>query len=99
MPQRRIQEWIERMPRHIQRVIELKGDNVYREGVSGGNSDIRPYDRVARKEAYRRRKAGIRPGSEPHSHAGSTAGDEIDLSQGLTDVDDDNEDNAVDDME
>ena len=33
MEQERIQHWIERIVRHIQKVIELEGDNNYREGV------------------------------------------------------------------
>jgi hypothetical protein len=32
MPQKQIQEWIERIPRHIQEVIRLKGGNDYKEG-------------------------------------------------------------------
>jgi len=32
LEQWRIQSWIERIPRHIQEVIRLEGDN-YREGV------------------------------------------------------------------
>jgi hypothetical protein len=32
LEQWRIQQWIERIPRHIQQIIELKGDNNYREG-------------------------------------------------------------------
>ena len=34
--QKRIQEWIERMPRHIAEVIRLRGGNEYREGREGG---------------------------------------------------------------
>ena len=33
MEQERIQCWIEQIVRHIQKVIELEGDNNYREGV------------------------------------------------------------------
>jgi hypothetical protein len=32
MPQRRIQEWIKRIPIHIKEVIRLKGGNEYKEG-------------------------------------------------------------------
>ena len=32
LPQEKIQEWIERIPRHIQEVIRLEGGNEYREG-------------------------------------------------------------------
>lgn len=32
LAQDRIQKWIERIPRHIERVIELEGGNCYREG-------------------------------------------------------------------
>jgi hypothetical protein len=32
LPQERIQQWIERIPTHIQRIIELEGGNEYKEG-------------------------------------------------------------------
>ena len=32
LEQEKIQSWIERIPRHIQKVIELKGGNKYKEG-------------------------------------------------------------------
>jgi hypothetical protein len=32
LPQKKIQEWIERIPEHIQRIIECGGGNEYREG-------------------------------------------------------------------
>ena len=32
LPQEDIQKWIERIPRHIQKIIELDGGNEYREG-------------------------------------------------------------------
>jgi len=32
LEQRRIQAWMERIPRHIEKIIELKGGNEYREG-------------------------------------------------------------------
>jgi transposase len=32
LPQERIQQWIERIPRHIQEIIRLEGGNEYREG-------------------------------------------------------------------
>ena len=32
LPQARINHWIDRIPRHIQKVIELEGGNMYREG-------------------------------------------------------------------
>jgi hypothetical protein len=32
MPQRRIQEWIKRIPIYIKEVIRLKGGNKYKEG-------------------------------------------------------------------
>mgnify|MGYP001068972749 CR=1 FL=1 len=32
LPQERIQEWIERLPRHIEEIIRLEGGNEYREG-------------------------------------------------------------------
>lgn len=64
LKQERLQSYVDRMPRHIARVIELEGGNSYREGSSGeGSDDIRPYLKEARIKAYRSRKAGIRPGS------------------------------------
>ena len=33
LPQRKIQEWIERVPEHIQRIIECSGGNEYKEGL------------------------------------------------------------------
>ena len=50
LSQKRIQEWIERMPRHIAEVICLKGGNEYREGREG--SDVRPYDSTERANDY-----------------------------------------------
>ena len=32
MPQEVIQEWIERIPRHVEEIIRLKGGNEYKEG-------------------------------------------------------------------
>ena len=32
MPQEVIQEWIKRIPRHIEEIIRLKGRNEYKEG-------------------------------------------------------------------
>ena len=33
LPQEKIQEWIERIPEHIQRIIECEGGNEYKEGL------------------------------------------------------------------
>jgi hypothetical protein len=33
LPQEQIRRWIERIPRHIQKIIELKGGNGYKEGA------------------------------------------------------------------
>ena len=41
------------MPRHITKVIRLRGDNEYREGRVEG--DIRPYDATKRANDYIRR--------------------------------------------
>jgi hypothetical protein len=38
MPQSKIQAWIERIPRHIQCIIECEGDNTYKEGRTGEDS-------------------------------------------------------------
>jgi transposase len=32
LPQERIQQWIERIPRHIRHIIALEGGNEYKEG-------------------------------------------------------------------
>ena len=50
LSQRKIQGWIERIPRHIAEVIRLRGGNEYREGREGG--DIRSYDATERANAY-----------------------------------------------
>jgi hypothetical protein len=39
IPQERLQRWIERIPVHIQEVIQLEGGNEYTESVRGRNSD------------------------------------------------------------
>ena len=54
LTQDRIQTWIERMPRHIEQIINIEGGNEYREGRKGGA--IRPYDSKQRRAEY----AGIR---------------------------------------
>ena len=46
LEQEKIQSWIERIPRHIQKVIKLKGGNKYKEG----RQDT-PLDRKQRKQA------------------------------------------------
>lgn len=51
LSQKRIQKWIERIPRHIQEVIEAGGGNEYREGRKNGI--IRPYDSEERRRRYR----------------------------------------------
>ena len=56
LSQEQIQSWIERMPRHIQTVIELEGGNEYREGRTGGM--VRPYDAEERRSRYLRSKRG-----------------------------------------
>jgi hypothetical protein len=43
MLQRKIQEWIEAIPIHIKRVIELNGGNEYKEGRGGRRKNL---DRV-----------------------------------------------------
>jgi hypothetical protein len=35
LPQKKIQQWIERIPEHVKRIIELEGGNEYREGKNG----------------------------------------------------------------
>ena len=64
LSQKRIQSWIERLPRHIANVIELRGGNEYREGREEGEwSDIRPYIPAERQQRYNGRKQGYRPSS------------------------------------
>ena len=54
LSQKRIQSWIERLPRHIAKVIELRGGNEYREGREEGEwSDIRPYIPAERQQRYK----------------------------------------------
>ena len=43
MPQKKIQEWIERIPIHIKEVIRLKGGNEYKEGRRKGQNKSRVY--------------------------------------------------------
>ena len=50
LTQKRIQDWVERMPRYIAEVIRLKGGNEYREGREGG--DVRSYDSTERANEY-----------------------------------------------
>jgi hypothetical protein len=33
LPQRKIQEWIERIPEYVQRIIDCGGSNEYKEGL------------------------------------------------------------------
>jgi hypothetical protein len=52
LPQRQIQEWIKRIPRHVQEVIRLKGRNEYAEG----------------RKAFKRDHAGTRLKGRLSSH-------------------------------
>ena len=56
LTQKRIQAWIERIPRHIQQVIALDGGNEYREGREDGL--VRPYNSAERRAAYAKQLAG-----------------------------------------
>ena len=53
LPQAKIQSWIERIPRHIQEIIHLKGGNEYPEG----------------RKAFKRDFAGLRLKGKLSSHA------------------------------
>jgi hypothetical protein len=53
MPQAKIQAWIERIPRHIQEIIAVDGDNTYKEGRTG--KDTRDW----KAEGIRRLKGGL----------------------------------------
>jgi hypothetical protein len=44
LPQKKIQEWIERISEHIQKIINYGGGNEYREGL--GKKRVRNPDRV-----------------------------------------------------
>ena len=52
LKQEQIQHWIERIPRHIEKVIALNGGNEYREGRDNGV--IRPYNSEDRRIRYRK---------------------------------------------
>ncbi len=41
MPQKKIQDWIERIMRHVQEVIKLEGGNHYKEGQMKGQNKTR----------------------------------------------------------
>ncbi len=58
LSQNRIQKWIERISRHIQRVIELNEDNEYREDREDDedDDDIRSYDADDRRTRYFKEK-------------------------------------------
>ena len=52
LKQKKIQQWIERIPRHIEEVIALNGGNEYREGRDNGV--VRPYNSEDRRIRYRK---------------------------------------------
>jgi transposase len=41
LPQRKIQEWIERIPEHIQRIIDCDSGNEYKEGLGEKKNPLR----------------------------------------------------------
>ena len=51
LKQKQIQQWIERIPRHIEEVIALNGVNEYREGRDNGV--VRPYNSEDHRIRYR----------------------------------------------
>ena len=61
------QHWIERIPRHIQQVIALKGGNQYREGFTEVESGVRLYISEERKERYDRGRRGLRAGDNSNN--------------------------------
>ena len=72
LKQTRIQRWIERIPRHIQKIIALKGGNEYREDREDGiDGDIRLYDKKDRRARYFRAKAGFAKGNSDDSDSDS----------------------------
>ena len=74
LTQKRIQHWIERIPRHIQQVIALEGGNQYREGSTEVESGVRLYISEERKERYDRGRRGLRAGD----NSNNTSDDEVD---------------------
>ena len=56
LSQEQIQSWIERIPRHIEKVIELEGGNEYREERT--EDIVRPYNAEDRRMRYLRSKRG-----------------------------------------
>ena len=57
LPQEIIQRWIERIPKHIEKIIELEGDNNYREGRDHVQSkDEQNLGRRQRRQYYRERR-------------------------------------------
>jgi hypothetical protein len=43
LPQKMIQEWIERIPYHIKEIIRYKGSNKYKEGRKKGQEKVAVY--------------------------------------------------------
>ena len=74
LTQKRIQHWIERIPRHIQQVIALEGGNQYREGSTEAESGVRLYISEERKERYDRGRRGLRAGD----NSNNSSDDEVD---------------------
>jgi hypothetical protein len=62
LTQERIQAWIRRIPRAIEQILKLRGGNEYKEGQEGGS--ILLYNKDERKQRYRSRKTGVRPGDD-----------------------------------
>lgn len=53
MPQKKIQQWIERIPRHIEKVIALEGGNEYKEGRLERDSRVWKGQRIKGKLSRR----------------------------------------------
>lgn len=66
LPQEKIQKWIERIPRHIEKIIELEGGNYYREGHMKNEviDNVRPYISKASKPRGQRKRQSINWGGK-----------------------------------
>lgn len=53
---------MKRISQVIEQILKLRGGNEYREGQEGRS--IRLYNKDERKQCYRSRKTGVRPGDD-----------------------------------
>ena len=91
MPQAKIQAWIERIPRHIQEIIAIDGDNTYKEGRTG--KDTRDW----KAEGIRRLKGKLSQRVDFGTEGGileisDNDGDEVEAEEVCEEVEADNDD-------